>query len=282
MNQNDPQAILVVTKDQDTWIFIKKALSALRKCKLHQAINPQKGVTHLKNKPNYDLLITDEFQDLKFNALVQFWSNSKQWHKIPLILLTTEVTFAKLKLYKEYGIQHVLIHPLEGNTLFEKVKTTLGIEINFSKETIERIVKTDFFKNFNLNEIQTFLSLGYLRKFEHDDVLIQEKGTIDKLGILLQGKVGVYLVQPHSEPELITELGACSLLGETSLLTRSHSSTRVISHGKSVVFMLPYYAIQLFSDELRERLLRLIIRELSKKLHTMTQEMYPPLPDSLS
>ncbi|MBF0237399.1 MAG: cyclic nucleotide-binding domain-containing protein [SAR324 cluster bacterium] len=271
--------ILLVTQDQEAIKLLTSTFKAIRTFQVLTASNPEKGIEFMKaHESSIVLLIVDEFGGLQFNMLIEKWVEHKQWFKIPLILLTEEVTFAKLKQCKEHYIHHVLVKPLEKQNTFEKLKAVLKVEQNLSNEFIEKIRNAEFFMNFKLDEIKKLMELGFVKKFEAGQVLIREEGTIDKLGIILEGEVGVYRIHPSYEPLLLTELKACALLGETTLLSRERSRTRVVSHTPSLVFMLPYFAIQLFPDELRERLLRVIIRTLTQKLRALSQDM-APFPD---
>jgi len=266
--------VIIVAKDRDTCELVKKTILTIAKAMVYSAKDAKEGVDLLDAHRNIDLLITDEFGHIHFNPVIQSWNRSSKSQKIPLILLATDISYEKLYEFRRYGIRHVLPKPLQPQELFEKLNTTLGIENKFSLEVIEKLRKTKFFQDFSLNELQAILAAGYIKRFQAEEVMIEEGVHIDKLGFILKGSVGIYLVPPEKPPILITQLTPYSLLGETTLLSRSGSSTRVVSQGDSILFMLPFFAVQLFSDEIRERLYRMIIRDLTKKLRIQAQEFY--------
>ena len=267
--------IVVITKDDAAFEIIQKTILAIVKAEVIRATDTQSGVKEIEQN-GVDLIITDEFGHISFNAVIQLWYESLLTDEIPLIMLVEELNFNKLHEFKKFKVEHVLPKPLVPKELYEKINIALRIKSHFSLQVVKKIKNTEVFKGFNLDELQKMLSLGFIQRFKAKEVVIKEGNQITGLGFLMKGEVSIYKIMPKQDNQLIASLTPYSLIGETALLARSTSTTRAISQKDSILFMLPYFALQLLPDNFRERLYRLVIQDLTKKLRMMVAEVCPP------
>ncbi|MBF0350460.1 MAG: cyclic nucleotide-binding domain-containing protein [SAR324 cluster bacterium] len=264
-----PLKVLLVTNNKDSRSMVQDTLTKLNVCNVHHAETPQKGIDLLNQHSIYDLSIVDEF-NLGGNALIKAWVHRPHLRNIPMILMTEEVSLFKLQMYRRNYIRHVLIKPFDSSTFFQKFENVLRLGEHFSPEYINKIRKIDFFSHFKLCDLYQILETGFIKEFQAGSTLIHESGKVNKFGVILKGEAGIYRTDKEGNSTEVSTLKKGDFLGETNLLSSEHSSTRIVAHTNSIVFMMPNYAFQLFPEKLRDQFYQLIILNLTKKLRYMT------------
>lgn len=274
MSEKKMFKVLLVSDDLEAVSLIKEVLSGKSIFYVHHTDSLKSGVDFLKENRHFDLYIIDEFSGIHGHAFLNYRADNPQFNKLPLLYLTEEVTFSKLLTLKNLYVGNVLLKPLKANMLYAKIESILHLGAHYTIEVVEKLRKIAFFKHFALNELYQILESGYINQFLPEQILIREKGIIDKFGVLLQGVVGIMMVEGNNPPVLVNELKRGHFLGETNLLTRKESQVRVVCQETTMVFMLPYFAFHLLPDSLQTKLLRLITRGLGEKLNKMNQLLY--------
>lgn len=272
MSANSPHfRTLAATNDDESKAVIQNILSPGKKFSVRHTSDVAQAVELLEQEP-WDLIIVDEYTSIYAHPLISRWSELSS--KTPLLLLTDDISFAKLAHLKTRYVRDILLKPIKENMLFAKVESMLHMGAHYSLETVEKLRRIEFFQNFSLDEMYRILEAGYINRFQEGQVLIRENGVIDKLGVVLKGSVTIYLKEEGGEPRIIQTLKVGHLLGETNLLSRKAAKARVVSNEDTLVFMVPYFAFHLLSDELQNKLFRFIIRHLSKKLNQTSRLLY--------
>lgn len=94
-------------------------------------------------------------------------------------------------------------------------------------DKIERTIReSPLFKHLPQPQLEELFDASTLRIFAEGDTIIEEDGPVDRLYIVLQGRVRVWTTGPKGEVELKT-MGPGAYFGEVSLMSGNNATATV-------------------------------------------------------
>lgn len=141
-------------------------------------------------------------------------------------------------------------------------------------EYIRRFLKEPplLLKNFHHEDIMEFLTLGEVRHFVQDDVIINEDEYVNSAYLIASGSVSVW-----KDNIQLAVLSEASFLGETFLFSKNNRMAKVVSEGDSMLIRFERYQALNFFRKKPEKLFNIFTRNIieiqQKKISNMNVKL---------
>jgi len=121
-----PKQILIVDDSEMTRRLISTAVRTLGDIEYEEAKDGFEAIQKLATKA-FDLLFVDiNMPNINGLELIDYCKQSEQYHKIPIVIISTEDSLKDQAKGLELGAAEFLLKPIQLNRLIDVIKTTFG------------------------------------------------------------------------------------------------------------------------------------------------------------
>lgn len=154
-----------------------------------------------------------------------------------------------------------------GRVYHDKKASTHQVD-HQSKGIFEQISTLKFFKNFEDQELQTFLGLTIWQDFEAGSLIIRENERDDGLYILVAGHVSI-----RKGDNQITLLKKGECFGEIACITKAPRCATAIAEDQVTVLKINGLQLEKLTTETRLKLCEVLMHTLAERLAETTEKL---------